>query len=125
MTRILCVEDNDDNVFMLHRRLSRAGFEVIVAHDGAEGVALAASERPDLIVMDLNLPVLDGWEATRQIKSRAETKQIPIIVLSGHSMPSHREKALAAGADAFESKPVNFESFVEKVRALLGPSAGA
>lgn len=125
MKRILCVEDNADNVFVLHRRLSRAGFEVLIAHDGAEGVALAVSEQPDLIVMDLNLPVLDGWEATRQLKSRFETKNIPIIVLSAHSAASHRDKAVAAGCDEFDTKPVNFELFVDKVRALLARSAGA
>ena len=120
MTRILCVEDDDDNLFMLHRRLSRAGFEVSIATDGAQGSEAAAASRPDLILMDLDLPVLDGWEAIRRLKSRAETKDIPIIVVSAHAMAGHREKAFAAGCDEFETKPVNFDGLVEKVQALLG-----
>lgn len=123
MARILCVEDNDDNLFMLHRRLSRAGFEVAFARDGAQGIAEAISSPPDLIVMDLNLPVLDGWEATRRLRSRPETKAIPIIVLSAHSGEDHPRKALAAGCDEFEAKPVNFEGLIEKIRSLLGGSA--
>ena len=123
MTRILCVEDNDDNLFMLHRRLTRAGFEVSIATDGAQGVAAATSSLPDLIMMDLNLPVLDGWEAMRRLKSRPETKHIPIIVLSAHAMAGHREKAFAAGCDEFEAKPVNFEGLVEKIRSVLSRKA--
>jgi len=124
MTRILYVEDNDDNVFMLHRRLSRAGFEVTIATDGEQGVASAIASPPDLIVMDLGLPVLDGWEATRRLKSRPDTKHIPIIALSAHAMAGSRERALAAGCDEFEAKPVNFQVFVEKIRAVLSKSAG-
>jgi len=123
MTRILYVEDNEDNLFMLQRRLTRAGFEVTVAMDGLEGVAAAISSPPDLIVMDLNLPTIDGWEATRRLKSRPETKQIPIIALSAHAMEEHRQKALAAGCDEFEPKPVDFEALIEKIRAVLGRSA--
>ena len=125
MTRILCVEDNDDNLHMLQRRLTRAGFEVTVAMDGLEGVATAISAPPDLIVMDLNLPTLDGWEATRRLKSRPETKQIPIIALSAHAMEEHRQKALVAGCDDFETKPVNFEVLIEKIRAILARSAAS
>ncbi len=108
---------------MLHRRLTRAGFEVTIATDGAQGVAEAISSPPDLIMMDLNLPVLDGWEAMRRLKSRPETKNIPIIVLSGHAMAKHREKAFAAGCDEFEVKPVNFDGLVEKIRSLLSRNA--
>ena len=129
MTRILYVEDNDDNVFMLHRRLTRAGFEVTIATNGEQGMAMAISDQPDLIVMDLNLPVLDGWEATRRLKSRPDTQHIPIIVLSAHAATGHREKALAAGCDEFEAKPVNFGPFIEKIRAVLerhgGPAANS
>ena len=123
MTRILCVEDNDDNLFMLHRRLTRAGFEVAIATDGAQGVAAAISSPPDLIMVDLNLPVLDGWEAMRRLKNQPETKNIPIIVLSAHAMAGHREKAFAAGCDEFEAKPVNFEGLVEKIRSVLSRKA--
>ena len=123
MIRILCVEDNDDNLFMLHRRLTRAGFEVAIATDGAQGVAAAISSPPDLIMMDLNLPVLDGWEAMRRLKSQPETKDIPIIVLSAHAMAGYREKALAAGCAEFESKPVNFEGLLAKIRSVLDRSA--
>lgn len=123
MPRILYVEDNDDNLFLLQRRLTRAGFEVAVAMDGLEGVASAISSPPDLIVMDLNLPTIDGWEATRRLKSHPETKQIPIIALSAHAMEDHRRKALAAGCDEFEPKPVDFEALIEKIRAVLGRSA--
>jgi CheY-like chemotaxis protein len=123
MPRVLYVEDNEDNMFMLHRRLTRAGFEVTVARDGAQGIEEAISSRPDLIVMDLDLPVLDGWEATRRLKSRPETQHIPIIALSAHTMTGDRERALAAGCDAFESKPVNFEGLIERIRSLLDPSA--
>ena len=122
MARILCIEDNDDNLFMLHRRLSRAGFEVAIARDGAQGLAEAVSSPPDLIVMDLNLPVLDGWETTRRLRSRPETKTVPIIALSAHSAEGHREKALAAGCDEFEAKPVNFDGLIEKIRSLLSRS---
>lgn len=123
MTRILCVEDNEDNLFMLQRRLTRAGFEVKVATDGAQGVEWAKSLLPDLIVMDLNLPKLDGFEATRRLKNQPETKHIPIIVLSAHDREKNREQALAAGCDGFETKPTDFEALVAKIRSLLGQSA--
>jgi CheY-like chemotaxis protein len=119
MARILCVEDNDDNIFMLHRRLSRAGFEVSVATDGEQAVRTATADRPDLILMDLALPKLDGWDATRRLKSQAETRAIPIIVLSGHAMAGDRDRAFAAGCDAFEMKPVSFEGLLGKIRTLL------
>jgi two-component system cell cycle response regulator DivK len=124
MTKILYVEDNDDNVFMLHRRLTRAGFEVTVASNGREALERAKTSPPDLIVMDLSLPVLDGWEATRILKSQPETKGIPIIALSAHAMTGSRDKALAAGCDEFEAKPVNFQSFVEKIKAVLAKTPG-
>lgn len=123
MTKILCVEDNEDNLYMLQRRLTRAGFEVKVAMDGAQGVEWAKTLLPDLIVMDLNLPKLDGFEATRRLKNQPETKHIPIIVLSAHDREKNREKALAAGCDEFESKPTDFEALVQKIRSLLGRSA--
>jgi CheY-like chemotaxis protein len=123
MTKILCVEDNDDNLFLLHRRLTRAGFEIKIAVNGAEGVDWAKTLLPDLIVMDLNLPGLDGWEATRRLKNQPETKHIPIIVLTAHTMEKNREKAFAAGCDAFESKPVDFGGLVEKIRSLLSENA--
>ena len=119
MARILYVEDDDNNLHLLQRRLTRAGFEVTVAMDGLEGVAAAISAPPDLIVMDLNLPTIDGWEATRRLKSRPETKQIPIIALSAYGMEEHRRKALSVGCDDFEPKPVNFEALLEKIRAIL------
>ena len=115
MTKVLYVEDNEDNVYMLKNRLSRKGFTVLIATDGAQGVAMAASEQPELILMDLSLPVLDGWEATRQIKAAAKTKHIPIIALSAHAMTGDREKALAAGCDDFDTKPVELDRLIEKM----------
>ena len=119
MTKILYVEDNDDNVYMLRGRLTRAGFEVAVATDGAQGVAMAASEAPDLIVMDLSLPVLDGWEATRRLKGAPATRPIPIIALSAHAMAGDRAKAIAAGCDDYDTKPVDFPRLLGKIRTLL------
>jgi len=118
MTKILYVEDNDDNVYMLRGRLTRAGFEVAVATDGEQGVAMA-SEAPDLILMDLSLPVLDGWEATRRLKGAAATRPIPIIALSAHAMEGDRAKAIAAGCDDYDTKPVDFPRLLGKIRALL------
>jgi len=123
MIKILCVEDNEDNLFMLQRRLTRAGFEVKVAMNGSQSVEWAKTLLPDLIVMDLNLPGLDGFEATRRLKNQPETKHIPIIVLSAHDREKNREKALAAGWDEFETKPTDFEALVGKIRSLLGRSA--
>ena len=119
MTKILYVEDNDDNVYMLRGRLTRAGFVVAVATDGEQGVAMAASEAPDLILMDLSLPVLDGWEATRRLKGGPATRQIPIIALSAHAMEGDRAKALAAGCDDYDTKPVDLPRLLEKIRTLL------
>ncbi len=119
MTRILYVEDNDDNVYMLRGRLTRAGFEVAVATDGLQGVAMAVSEAPDLILMDLSLPILDGWEATRRLKGAPDTRPIPIIALSAHAMEGDRAKAIAAGCDDYDTKPVDFPRLLGKIRALL------
>jgi two-component system cell cycle response regulator DivK len=117
--KILYVEDNDDNVYMLRNRLRRAGYEVIVARDGAEGVAMASAERPDLVLMDLSLPVLDGWEATRTIKRASLTQRIPVIALSANAMAGDREKALAAGCDDFDTKPVDLPRLLAKIQALV------
>lgn len=123
--RILYVEDNDDNIYVVKNRFTRAGFTVLVATDGEQGVAMASTERPDLILMDLRLPVLDGWEATRRIKAQPETRHIPIIALTAHAMSGDREKALAAGCDDFDTKPVDFERLLGKIQALLGSAGGA
>ena len=120
MTRILCIEDSDDNLYMLHRRLSRAEFDVEVARNGAEGVEWAKTLQPDLIVMDLNLPGLNGWEATRRLKGQLETKHIPIIVLTVETSRKSRDDAIAAGCDDFQLKPVDFGKLVEKIRSLVG-----
>ena len=124
MAKILYVEDNEDNVYMLRRRLERAGFEVVVAPDGEQGLAVAHDERPDLILMDLSLPVLDGWQATRRLKGSEETRTIPVIALSAHAMPGDREKALEAGCDDYDTKPVNLGSLMAKIAALLPPEPG-
>src|SRR5882757_8704377 len=121
--KVLYVEDSDDNIFVVKRRLTRAGFEVVIATDGSQGVAMAASEQPDLILMDLSLPVLDGWEATRQIKAAPETRHIPVIALTAHAMIGDREKALAAGCDDFDTKPVELPRLLEKIRALAPRAA--
>lgn len=120
MIKVLCVEDNDDNLFVLHRRLSRAGFEVKVATNGKDGVDWAKSMQPDVIVMDLNLPKLDGTEATRRLKSLPETKHIPIIVMTSHYDEKHRAAAFAAGCDAYETKPPDFEQLIARINALAG-----
>ena len=117
--RILYVEDNDDNIYMLERRLKRAGFTVVIARDGAEGVTMAGAELPDLILMDMGLPVIDGWEATRQIKAAAETKHIPVIALTANAMSGDKEKALAAGCDDFDTKPVELDRLLGKIQALV------
>ena len=116
--RILYVEDNDDNIYMLERRLKRAGFTVLIARDGAEGVTMAGAELPDLILMDMGLPVVDGWEATRQIKAAEQTKHIPVIALTANAMSGDREKALAAGCDDFDTKPVELDRLLGKIHAL-------
>ncbi|MCA1843164.1 MAG: response regulator [Actinobacteria bacterium] len=120
MARILLVEDNEMNRDMLSRRLERRGYEVIVAVDGEEGVARAKADAPDLVVMDLSLPGIDGWEATRQLKAAAETRAIPVLALTAHAMAGDREKALAAGCDDFDTKPVDLPRLVGKVERLLG-----
>ncbi len=119
MTKILYVEDNEDNIYMLSNRLRREGFDVVVARDGEQGVAMGAAEAPDLILIDLGLPVLNGWEATRRLKSEPETKSIPIIAVSAHAMEGDREKALAAGCDDYDTKPVNLPRLLEKIWAAL------
>jgi len=120
MPKILYVEDNDDNVFMLQMRLElEDGFEVLVARDGAAGVASAERERPDLVLMDLNLPVMDGWQATHAIRANPATRAIPIIALTAHAMVGDREKALAAGCDEFDTKPVDLERLLGKIRVVL------
>ena len=119
MTRILLVEDNEMNRDMLSRRLERKEFEVIIAVDGQAGINMAASEAPDLILMDLSLPVIDGWEATRQIKANAATQSIPVIALTAHAMAGDEEKALQAGCDDYDTKPVNFQRLLGKIETLL------
>jgi two-component system, cell cycle response regulator DivK len=120
VTRILYVEDNDDNVYMLKMRFELLdGYEVLVAENGETGCAVAAAERPDIILMDLDLPVVDGWEATRRLKSNVETSGIPIIALTAHAMAGSREKALAVGCDEFDIKPVDFDRLLGKINQLL------
>jgi two-component system cell cycle response regulator DivK len=120
MPKILYVEDNEDNVYMLRRRLAKHDFEMIVAGDGEKGVAAAERERPVLILMDLSLLVLSGWDATRRLKSSDATRAIPIIALSAHALDGEREKALAAGCDDFETKPVDLARLLGKMQRLLG-----
>ena len=123
MPKILLVEDNEMNRDMLSRRLSRRGYEVVIAEDGERGVALAAAERPDLILMDLSLPILDGWEATRRLKADPETRPIPVIALTAHAMASDREKVLAAGCDDYDTKPVELPRLLDKMQRLLAARA--
>ena len=120
MAKILLVEDNEMNRDMLSRRLVRRGYEVVIAVDGEQGVAMARSEAPSLILMDMSLPGLDGWEATRQIKADPQTRGIPVIALTAHAMAGDREKAMAAGCDDFDTKPVELERLLGKIAALLG-----
>jgi CheY-like chemotaxis protein len=120
MPKILLVEDNEMNRDMLSRRLERRGYEVVIAVDGQQGVDLALSSQPDLILMDMSLPVIDGWEATRQIKARDDVKATPIIALTAHAMSGDREKALEAGCDDYDTKPVDFARLTGKIDALLG-----
>jgi CheY-like chemotaxis protein len=120
MTKLLYVEDNDDNVYMLKMRLELLGdFEVLAAEDGEKGCELAATEQPDLILMDLEMPVIDGWEAARRLKTNPQTRAIPIVALSAHALAGDREKAMAAGCDEFDTKPVEFERLVATVRRIL------
>src|SRR5580700_3190727 len=120
MPKVLLVEDNEMNRDMLSRRLIRRGFEVVFAVDGQQGVELAKSERPDIILMDMSLPVIDGWEATRRIKSDDAIKSVPVIGLSAHAMAGDREKAIEAGCDDYDSKPVELERLIGKMEKLLG-----
>jgi CheY-like chemotaxis protein len=119
MAKILLVEDNEMNRDMLSRRLERKGFEVVVAVDGEQGIAMAQAERPNLILMDMSLPVIDGWEATRRIKKIPETKDIPIIALTAHAMVGDSEKAVAAGCDDYDTKPIDLPRLLEKTEKLL------
>ena len=119
MAKILLVEDNEMNRDMLSRRLERRGYTVVMAEDGAKGVALARSDSPDIILMDMSLPVVDGWEATRQIKAAPETKGIPVIALTAHAMAGDEERALASGCNDYETKPVDLPKLLAKIDALL------
>jgi two-component system cell cycle response regulator DivK len=119
MAKILLVEDNEMNRDMLSRRLGRRGYHVVVAADGEQGIQLAKAEAPDLILMDMSLPVLDGWEATRQLKAAPETQCIPIIALTAHAMSGDRERALDAGCNDYDTKPIEFPRLLEKIQAFL------
>ena len=119
MAKILLVEDNEMNRDMLSRRLQKKGYEVFIAVDGEEGVKKARSERPDLILMDMSLPGLDGWEASRQLKAMVETQAIGIIALTAHAMAQDKDKALAAGCDDFDTKPIDLARLTEKIETLL------
>lgn len=125
MMKILLVEDNEMNLDMLSRRLSRRGFEILIAVDGAQGLDMTRLHHPDLILMDMSLPVLDGWEATRRIKADPELKAIPIIALTAHAISGDRERCLAAGCDEYESKPVKFPRLLAKIGQILKLDLGA
>jgi CheY-like chemotaxis protein len=125
VTKVLYVEDNEDNVYMLKMRLELLeDFEVLTAEDGENGCAMALSERPDIILMDLEMPRVDGWEATRRLKDDPRTCDIPIIALSAHALAGEREKALAAGCDEFDTKPIEFERLVATLRRVLAARGG-
>ncbi len=123
MPKILLVEDNEMNRDMLSRRLQRKGYDVVIAVDGEQGVSMASSERPDLILMDMSLPILDGWEATRKIKATPESQAVPVIALTAHAMAGDQERCVAAGCDDYDTKPVDFQRLVEKIRRLLDDGA--
>jgi two-component system cell cycle response regulator DivK len=123
VVKILLVEDNELNRDMLSRRLKRNGYAVVIAVDGQEGVEMAASETPDLILMDMSLPVIDGWEATRRVKANESTRGIPVIALTAHAMAGDREKAIEAGCEDYDTKPVEITRLLEKITALLNPGA--
>ncbi len=123
MPKILLVEDNEMNRDMLSRRLKRNGYDVVIAIDGQQGVDMAASEAPDLILMDMSLPVIDGWEATRRVKANAATRGIPVIALTAHAMAGDREKAIEAGCEDYDTKPVEITRLLDKITALLGAGA--
>jgi CheY-like chemotaxis protein len=124
MKKILLVEDNEMNRDMLSRRLIRHGFEVVMAVDGEQGIAMAQSERPDLILMDMSLPVIDGWEATRRVRANEATASIPVIALTAHAMSGDREKAIAAGCNDYDTKPIEIPRLLEKINALLARGSG-
>ena len=124
MAKVLLVEDQEDNRDMLSRRLKKRGYEVAIAVDGAEGVEKARSEAPDLILMDMSLPVMDGWEATRILKAEDDTRSIPVVALTAHAMSTDREKAFEAGCDAYETKPVELPRLLETMEKLLGAGSG-
>lgn len=119
MSKILYVEDNEDNIYMLSRRLKRNGFDLVIARDGEEGVEAAEKEIPDLILMDLSLPKLDGWGATKSLKKNEKTQHIPIIALSAHAMQEHKESALQAGCNDYDTKPVDFARLLSKIEEQL------
>jgi CheY-like chemotaxis protein len=119
MTKILYVEDNEDNIYMLQSRLERRGFSVVVAMDGEQAVEMALAEKPSLIIMDLSLPNVDGWEATRRLKANEQTHHIPVVALSAHAMVGDRETALDAGCDDYDTKPVEFQRLLDKINNLL------
>jgi two-component system cell cycle response regulator DivK len=125
MAKILLVEDNELNRDMLSRRLERKGFQVIMAVDGQQGVDMAVNEIPDLILMDMDLPIIDGWEATRRVKAGEGTRAIPVIALTAHAMVGDRDKAIAAGCDDYDTKPIDFPRLLGKIETLLGGAAGA
>ncbi len=120
MPKILLVEDNEMNLDMLSRRLERRNFEILIAMDGAQGVELAKSQHPDLILMDMSLPIMDGWEATRRIKADIKVSHIPIIALTAHAIAGDRERCMAAGCDEYESKPIKFPRLLSKIEQMLG-----
>ena len=119
MTKILYVEDNADNIYMLTRRLKKKGFDIIVAGDGQEGIDKAIEESPDLILMDLSLPTMDGWTATAKMKEIEAVKDIPVIALSAHAMPEHRDRALKAGCSDYDTKPVDIKRLLEKIGKFI------
>ena len=124
MTKILYVEDNEDNVYMLKMRLELIeGFEIAVATDGAEAISAVTADSPDIILMDLNVPIINGWEATRQLKADPKTSKIPVIALSAHAMAGDRERALAAGCDDFDTKPIDFDRLLSKMKRFVGHSS--
>jgi CheY-like chemotaxis protein len=125
MSKILLIEDNETNRDMLSRRLMRRGYQVVLAVDGESGLELAKSEAPDLILMDMSLPILDGWEATRRLKAASATRRIPVIALTAHAMSSDRNKALEAGCDDYDTKPIELPRLLDKIEALLGLAAVA
>lgn len=125
MTRVLIVEDNEMNRDMLSRRLERKGYQVVMAVDGGEGVEKASSEKPDIILMDMSLPVLDGWEATRRVKANPETATIPVIALTAHAMAGDRDKTIEAGCDDYDTKPIDLPRLLSKIEAQLEKARGS